>query len=69
MLCDPYLILDVEMELMHVSGPLFMEVVLQFPLCLYELHRLVISVDDHLLSHTVIFPLTIGLYSGIHPSS
>jgi hypothetical protein len=43
-----------------------MVVVLQFPLCLYELQRLVISVDDHLLSQNVMFPLTTGLYNGIH---
>jgi hypothetical protein len=43
-----------------------MVVILQLPLCLYELKRLVISVDDCLLSHNVMFPLTIGLYNGIH---
>jgi hypothetical protein len=43
-----------------------MVVVLQIPLCLYELQSLVISVDDYLLSQIVIFPLTIGLYNGIH---
>jgi hypothetical protein len=45
----PCLMLDVEMELLHVGGPLLMMVVLQFPLCLYELQRLVINVDDRLL--------------------
>jgi hypothetical protein len=43
-----------------------MAIVLQFPLCLYELQRLVISLYDHLLSQNVMFPLTIGLYNGIH---
>jgi hypothetical protein len=43
-----------------------MEVVLQFPICQYELQRLVISVYDCLLSQNVMFPLTIGLYNGIH---
>jgi hypothetical protein len=43
-----------------------MAVILQFPLCLYELQRLVISVDDRLLSQNVMFPLTTGLYNGIH---
>jgi hypothetical protein len=54
------------MELLQVGGPLFMVVVLQFPLCLYELQRLVISVYDHLHSKNVMFSLTIGLYNGIH---
>jgi hypothetical protein len=50
MICAPYLILDVEMEMLQGCGPLLMVVVLQLPLCLYELQRLVISVDDCLLS-------------------
>jgi hypothetical protein len=50
MIGDTCLILDVEMELLHVGGPLLMLVILQFPLCLYELQRLVISVYDHLFS-------------------
>jgi hypothetical protein len=56
-ICAPCLILDVEMELLQVCGPLLMAIVLQFPPCLYELQRLVISVDDCLLSHNVMFPL------------
>jgi hypothetical protein len=43
-----------------------MVVILQFPLCLYELQRLVISVDDCLLSQNVMFPLMTCLYNGIH---
>jgi hypothetical protein len=58
MICAPCLILDVEMELLQVGGPLLMVVILQLPLCLYELQRLVISVDDCLLSQNVMFPLT-----------
>jgi hypothetical protein len=63
---DTCLILDVEMELLQVGGPLLMAVVLQFPLCLYELQRLVISVYDRLFPQNVMFPLTTGLYNGIH---
>jgi hypothetical protein len=48
MIGDTCLILDVEMELLQVGGPLLMVVFLQFPLCLYELQRLVISVYDRL---------------------
>jgi hypothetical protein len=66
MICALCIVLDVEMELLQVGGPLLMEVVLQLPLCLYELQRLVINVDDCLLSHNVIFPLTTDLYNGIH---
>ena len=54
------------MELLQVGGPFLMVVVLQFLLCLYERRRLMISVDDRLLSQNVMFPLTIGLYNGIH---
>jgi hypothetical protein len=54
------------MELLHVGGPLLMAIVLQFPLCLYEPQRLVISVYDCLFPQNVMFPLTIGLYNGIH---
>jgi hypothetical protein len=66
MICAPCLILDVEMELMQVGGPLLMEVILQLSLCVYELQRLVISVDDCLISQNVMFPLTMGLCNGIH---
>jgi hypothetical protein len=54
------------MELWQVGGPLLMVVILQLPLCLYELKRLVISVDDCHISQNVMFPLTIGLYNGMH---
>ena len=63
---DTCLILDVDMELLQVGGPLIMAVVLQFPLCLYELQRLVINVYDRLFPQNVMFPLTIGLYNGTH---
>jgi hypothetical protein len=43
-----------------------MVVVLQLPLCLYELQRLVISVDDYLLYQNIMFPLTSCLHNGIH---
>jgi hypothetical protein len=63
---DTYHILDVEMELFQVGGPLLMAVVLQFPLCLYELQRLVISVYDRLFPQNVMFPLMISFYNGTH---
>ena len=66
MIGDTCLILDVQMEILQVGGPLLMVVVLQFPMCLYELQRPVINVYDHLFSQNVIFPLTTGLYNGIH---
>jgi hypothetical protein len=58
MICSPCLILDVEMELLQVCKALSMLVILQLPLCLYELQRLVIIVDDCILSNNVMFPLT-----------
>jgi hypothetical protein len=62
----PCLILDVEMELLQVCGPLLMVVILQFSLCLHELQRLMISVDDCLLPENVMPPLATGLYNGVH---
>jgi hypothetical protein len=66
MIGAPCLIFDVDMELLQVCGPLLMEVILQFSLCLHELQRLVISVDDCLLPENVVLPLSAGLYNGIH---
>jgi hypothetical protein len=66
MIGDTCLVLDVDMELLQGGGPLLMAVILQFLLCLYELHQLVINVYDHLFPQDVMFPLTIGLYNGIH---
>jgi hypothetical protein len=66
MIGDTCLILDVDMELLQVGGPLLMAVILQFTLCLYELQRLVINVYDHLYLKNVMFPLIAGLYNGIN---
>jgi hypothetical protein len=65
MIGETYLILYVYMELLQVGGPLMMVVILQFPLCLYELQSLMISVYDHLFPHNVMFPLVTRLYNGI----
>ena len=65
MISDLYLILDIEMKLLQVCGPIFILVIPQFSLCLHELRRLLISVDDHLILDNVILPLTIGLFNGI----
>jgi hypothetical protein len=50
-------ILDVEVELLQVCGPLLMAIILQFSLCLYELQWLMISADDCLLPKNVMSPL------------
>jgi hypothetical protein len=54
------------MELLQVCGPLLMVVILQFALCLHEMHRLMNSVDECLLPKNVIPPLVEGLYNGVH---
>jgi hypothetical protein len=59
-------ILDVEVELLQVCGPLLMAVILKFSLCLHELQWLMISVDDYLLPKNVISPLVKGLHNGVH---
>jgi hypothetical protein len=43
-----------------------MAVILQFSLCLHELHHLTISVDDYVLSENVIPPLVPGFHNGVH---
>jgi hypothetical protein len=60
------LILDVYMELLQVCGPLLMVVIMQFSLCLHELQRLMISVDECVLPENVMPPLAAGLYNGVH---
>jgi hypothetical protein len=61
-----YFILDVEVELLQVCGPLLMVVILQFSFCFHELQWLMISVDDGLLPKNVMSPLAIGLHDGVH---
>ena len=65
-ICASCIILDVEMELLQVGEPILMVVILQLPLCLYELQRLVISVYDRILSQNVMFPFMTRFYNGIH---
>jgi hypothetical protein len=43
-----------------------MAIIMQFDLCLYELQRLMISVDDCLLPENVMPPLAVGLYNGVN---
>jgi hypothetical protein len=66
MVGSPHIILDVEMEIMQVCGPLLMAVILQFSFFLHELQRLMISVDDCLLPKNVMPPLATRLYNGVH---
>jgi hypothetical protein len=61
-----YFILDVEVELLQVHGPLLMVVILQFFLCLHELQWIMISVNDFLLTKNVMYPLVAGLHNGVH---
>jgi hypothetical protein len=61
-----YFILDVEVELLQVCGPLLMVVILQFDLCLHELQWPMISVDDFHLPKNVMSPLEVGLHNGVH---
>ena len=59
-------ILDVEVELLQVCGPLLMAVILQFSLCLHELQWLMINVDDCLPPKNAIATLETGLHNGVH---
>jgi len=60
------LVLDVQMKLFHICGPLMMAVVLQLPLCLYELQGSMVCVDDRFVPQNVILPLSASLHNGIH---
>jgi hypothetical protein len=59
-------ILDVEVELLQICGPLMIAVILQFSLCLHELQGLMINVDDCLLLENVIPPLVADLHNGLN---
>ena len=61
-----FLVLDVQMKLLQICGPLLMEIVLQLPLCLYELQGSVVCVDDCLLPQNVMLLLSTSLHNGIH---
>jgi len=43
-----------------------MVIVLQLPLCLYELQGSMVCVDDHFLYQNVMLPLSAILHHGIH---
>ena len=60
------LVLDIQMKLLQICGPLLMVIFLQLPLCLYELQGLVVYVDDCLLPQNVMLPLSTSLHNGIH---
>jgi hypothetical protein len=59
-------ILDVEVELLQLFGPLLMMVILQFSLCFHELQQLMINVDDCLFPDNVMPPLMEGFHNGVH---
>jgi hypothetical protein len=59
-------IIDVELELLQICGPLLMAVILQFTLCLHEMQRLMTSVNYCLLLVNVMPPLALGLHNGVH---
>jgi hypothetical protein len=54
------------MELLEVSGPLMMVIILQFFLWLHELQRLMINVENCLLPENIMPPLKVILYNGVH---
>ena len=60
------LVLDVQMKLLQICGPLLMVIILQLPLCLYELQGHVVCMDDCFLPQNVMLPLSTSLHNGIH---
>ena len=61
-----FLVLNVQMKQLQVCGPPLMAIILQLPLCLYELQGLVVCVDDRFFSQNVMLPLPTRLHNGIH---
>lgn len=51
---------------MQGGGPFLVAIVLQLPLCLYELQGSMVYVDDRFLPRNVMLPLEEGLHNGIH---
>jgi hypothetical protein len=66
MIGAPFLILNAEVKLLQVCGPLLIVVILHFSLYLHELQTPMIHVDDCLPPYNVMLPLATGLYDGIH---
>ena len=60
------LIFNVQMELLQICRPFFMVFLLQLPLGLHKLKRLVIHVDDCLLPQNIMFPLLTCMHNRIH---
>jgi hypothetical protein len=63
---DSCLILDVEIKLLQVCGPILMVVIMKFSLCSHELQRLMINVDNCLLPENVMPPLEVSFHNGVH---
>lgn len=61
-----HFVFNVKMILLHICRQLMITIILQLPLCLYKLKRLVIGVDDHLLPHNVVLQLSVSLHDGIN---
>ena len=61
-----FFVLNFQMKLLQVCGPLLMAIVLQLPLCLYELQGSVVCVDGRFFSQNVMLPLSTSLHNGIH---
>lgn len=55
------LVLDVQVELLKVCGPLLMEVVPQLASSLHKLQMLMVGVDDCFLSQNIMLPLLTSL--------
>jgi len=56
----------VQVELLQICRALPMGIILQLHLCMYKLKRSMIGMDDHLLPHNGMLPLSIRLHDGIH---
>lgn len=60
-------VLNVEVEWLKMSGPLFMVYILQLDLCLHELKNLVIYVNCSFFAHNIVLPPSTNFNNGVKP--
>lgn len=56
----------VHMDLLHIFGPFLMEIILKLPFFLHKRKRSVICVDEHLVPHNVMPPLSEIMHEIVH---
>ena len=66
MICAAIFVFNIQVQLLQKCRPLFMSIILQFPLCLYKLNRSMVGVANDLVPQNVVLPLLVSLHNEIH---